>query len=410
MRIDPILIAEESATAGEFERRVLSELERSVGCDVAFFSLAGAEAAPTVLGLEQSLIARAVAGGADYARELSPVKRAAVARRGVAVDTAVLGWQHVQRSKYYREVAARVGGRHSLLACLSWQKRPRGMIMLGRAGREFSHAEIERVEDALPAIAVARAAFGLPVPCPPLPTNAGLFARLAGRRERVLAELETASGTLTVRDRHGYREMVAGSKQGELVWSRARLDDPSVSGWPYLELFHVAATRAERRERALFVGCGGAVVVRRFARVYPGLTSDVVECEPAVLELARRFFDLDAIPGVCVHLADGADFVARAARETWDIVVVDAYGASEMDGAFSTRAFFADVRRALRPGGTLALNVIGALAAGGAVERVVSAMQRELTDVRILPVAELRDRLAGDALRNVVVVGGRGRE
>jgi spermidine synthase len=247
-----------------------------------------------------------------------------------------------------------------------------------------------------------------PVPCPPLPaTGATLFERLTGREDRVLARVASGSGTLTVRDRRGFRELVASSPRGELVWTRAALGDPSVSGWPYLELFHVAAARALRRERALFVGCGGAVLVRRFARVYPGIVSDVVESEPVVVELARRFFELDAIPGVSVHLSDGAAFIARAEPQTWDIIAIDAYDASDMAGAFSTRPFFAAARRALRPGGALAINVIGALATGGAVERVVRAAERELADVRILPVAELGEQLARDALRNVVVVGVR---
>jgi hypothetical protein len=411
MSIDPAVIAQEAPTATEFEGRVLAELERAIGCDVAFFSLAGAEATPSVLGLEARLIEQAVTGAADYARELLPVKRAALAKRGVAVDTAVLGWQRVQRARYHREVAAEVGGRHSLFACLTWQRRPIGMIMLGRTGRTgraFSDGEIAGVEKVLPALGVARAAYGLPVPCPPLPAASSSFLdRLTGREERVLARVVSASGMLTVRDRRGFRELVASSERGELVWTRAALGDPSVSGWPYLELFHVAAARARRRERALFVGCGGAVLVRRFARVYPGIVSDVVESEPVVLDLARRFFELDAVPGVSVHLGDGAEFIARAQPRSWDIIAIDAYDASDMDHAFSTRAFFAAARRALRPGGALAINVIGALATGGAVERVVRAAERELADVRILPVTELGEQLAQDALRNVVVVGVR---
>jgi hypothetical protein len=408
MSIDPVGIAHASLTATEFEGRVLDGLERSVGCDMAFFSLAGAEATPSVLGMDAKMIEQALTGSLDYARELLPVKRAALARRGVAVDTAVLGWQRVQRAKYHREVAARVGGRHSLLAYLSWQRRPIGMLMLGRTGRTFTGAEIERVEAALPAVSVARAAYGLPVPWRPLRVpHAGWLERLTQPEGRVLGSVAMARGTITVRDRGKYREMVAASARGELVWSRAGLRDPAASGWPYLELFHVAAARAARRERALFIGCGGGVIVHQFARAYAGLVSDVVESEPGVVELARRFFDLDAIPRVSVHLAEGSAFVARARPETWDIVVVDAYDASEMHHELSTRAFFGAVRRALRPGGAMGLNVIGTLAAGGAVERVVRAAERELADVRIVPVAEVGERLAAEALRNVVVVGVR---
>ena len=63
------------------------------------------------------------------------------------------------------------------------------------------------------------------------------------------------------------------------------------------------------------MGCGGAVSGRQFARIYPGIRADVVECEPGVIALARQFFALDAIPGVTVHIADGAKFIARRAGD-----------------------------------------------------------------------------------------------
>ncbi len=203
--------------------------------------------------------------------------------------------------------------------------------------------------------------------------------------------------------------MVATDGERELVWSRAALRDAAESGWPYLELFHVAAARAERRERALFVGCGGAVAVHQFSRVYPGIRSDVVEREAGVVALAREFFGLDTIAGLTVHVADGAEFIEQAPPESWDVIVIDAYDAADMDAPFSTRGCFAAVRRALRPGGSMALNVIGTLSQHGAVARVVRAAERELDDIRILPVTKLREDLSQEALRNVVLVAVRPR-
>ncbi|HEY3494311.1 MAG TPA: fused MFS/spermidine synthase [Polyangiaceae bacterium] len=409
--IDPVHWAQKFATAVDFERAVLADCELQVGCDVAFFSVTGRETSPTVLGLDRATVEQAVAGGPVYARELMPVKRAALARRGVAVDSDVLGVATMRKSRYYREVAARVGGKHSLLAYLSWQGQPYGMLMLGRTGRAFSGSEVERVEAMLPALGVARAAYGWTAPCAPLAeAPAGALAHLAQRlglrSERVLGSVDTPSGTISVRDRAGFREMLAARGEHELVWSRAALDDAARSGWPYLELFHVAAACARRRERALFVGLGGAVSVRQFARTYPGIRCDVVEKEPAVVALAREFFALDAIPGVTVHVADGADFIANAARESWDMVIVDAYDAVELGAEFSTRRFFAALRRALRPGGTIALNVIGALS-GRVVAGVAQAASREFAELRLVPVMEPGETFAAETPRNVVIVAVR---
>lgn len=408
--LDPVRWAQKFATAADFEAAVLADCEREVGCDVAFFSVVGREASPSVLGLDAATIARAASGSEVYARELLPVKRAALARRGVAVDSEVLGDERMRKARYYQEVAAPVGGKHSLLAYMAWQGQPFGMLMLGRTGRAFSSSEVERVEAMLPALGVARAAYGLPAARTVLPqANQGAVASLAARFgfERVLGSVETPSGRVSVRDRRGFREMVAAREEHELVWSRARLTDAAASGWPYLELFHVAAACARQRERALFVGLGGAVSVRQFARVYPGIVCDVVEKEEGVITLAREFFELDAIPRVTVHVGDGAEFIANAAAESFDVVVIDAYDAMELGAAFSTRRFFASLRRALRPGGAVGINVIGALAGNGPVGRVVQALSKELAELRVIPVTQPGEALAPNALRNVVVVAVR---
>ena len=200
--------------------------------------------------------------------------------------------------------------------------------------------------------------------------------------------------------------MVAESAAGELVWSRAAIEAPTRSGWFYIDLFHLAAVRARSRNRALFIGSGGAVGVRQFATVYPGMKLDVVELDARVVDLAQRWFGLDEIPNVSVSIDDGARFVLRAPSDTWDVVVVDAYGSQLAEG-FIDRAFFANVRRVLRPGGCLAFNVIGPLLGKSAVQWVERAARAELRDVQLVPVLDGGEEFSPHAVRNVVVLASR---
>ena len=147
--------------------------------------------------------------------------------------------------------------------------------------------------------------------------------------------------------------------------------------------------------------------MRQFASAYPGIAIDVVECEPAVIELARAWFDLSAIPGVTVHIADGAAFIRAAAPSTWDVIVIDAYDASTFAAAFADKEFLTALRSVLRPGGAVACNVIGTLVGDGPVRTFVSAAQRAFDTVRMVPVVDLDEHYSGDALRNVVVVATR---
>jgi predicted membrane-bound spermidine synthase len=230
-------------------------------------------------------------------------------------------------------------------------------------------------------------------------------ARVAlARRARVLASASVPDGEIVVRDRRGHREMLLRGAR-EMVWTRVSLADPCVSGFAYVDLFHLAAVAARSRRRTLFIGCGGALAPRQWSHVYPGISIDLVEHERAVVDLARRHFDLDAIPRLSVHIADGVAFVADAPAGTWDVAVVDAYGALELPGAMSQQAFFTALHRALRPGGAMAINVVGHLSGPGPVRSVVDAVRAVFGEARAVPVVELDDD--ADVLRNVVVIARR---
>jgi len=409
MAVDIVKLAQESPTAAAFEAGIVGSLQREVGFDAALFSLVGAEPFGTVVGLDEKTRARLIARGSTYAAELLPVKRAALAARGVAVDTEVCSARYVENACYYREIAATIGGRHSLLAFIPWRGRVVAGIMLGRSGSTFTRREVELLEGLLPTLGVARAAFGLPWrPAPlPVPRETGLARWLGSKSSRVLASATTESALLTVRDRAGFREMRASNGASELVWTRSSLTDPRKSGWPYVELLHLAATLAEERRSALFIGCGGGVGLCQFASRYPGIALDVVEREPAVVELSRAWFGLDAIPHTTVHVAEGASFIRRAAASSWDIVVLDAYDAAECSSELLEREFLLAVRRALQPGGALACNIIGALGGQGPLADFVVAARAVFADVRLVPVVHPDETYSPDSLRNVVVIATR---
>jgi SAM-dependent methyltransferase len=407
--MNPVALAHEASDAGTFERAVLDRLKREIGFDAAFFVAKGAS--PTTVRVDAHALTRALVED-RYQAELGPVKRAALARRNVAVDTDVLGEPTVREAAYHRDFARSVGGRHSLMGYLSLRGRPFGALMLGRAGSSFTPSEIARVEALLPALAVARSSFGVSLATAPLPTSPprSPARRLvdAVRGERVVAVVDTPGGSLLVRDRAEHREMVERRDGRELVWTRVRLDDASRSGWFYIQLFHLAASLAASRTRALFLGCGGAVALHQFARAYPGIEMDVVEPDPRVIDLARAHFGLASIPGVTTHLAEGLSFLSRAPEARWDVVVVDAYDGCALPDGFADRRFFAGLRAALAPGGAFAFNVVGALRGEGPVCAVERAARAELDQVRLVPVLDPGERFDGDARRNVVVVGVRG--
>ena len=195
---DVVALAQACADAGAFERALLPLLERSVGFDVAFFETKAAGRPPTVFGAAPAPLAPTAEQGARYEAELAPVKRAALARRGVAVDSEVLGLAAMRARSYYREQMAPVGGRHSLLAYASLRGREVAGFILGRTGGRFANRDVAGLEELLPSIALAAASFAGPV------TPRGIAVDLSPRERDVLdylclgytnAEIARACGT-----------------------------------------------------------------------------------------------------------------------------------------------------------------------------------------------------------------------
>lgn len=231
MDLDPLALANAAPDARTFERETLASLGASVGFDAAFFAVPGEP--PTTVGLDAAKLERAFTSH-RFDHELLPLKRAALAKRGVAVDTAVFGESAVRAMGYHRELAAPVGGRHSLMAYLVLRGRPVGALMLGRTSHAFTATDIEAVERVLPALTVGRASFPLSWRGGPLPAasprSLGERLRASLGRDIELARSGIPPEAIVVRDRTGYREMVAIRGGRELVWTRSRLDAPSRSG------------------------------------------------------------------------------------------------------------------------------------------------------------------------------------
>jgi spermidine synthase len=133
----------------------------------------------------------------------------------------------------------------------------------------------------------------------------------------------------------------------------------SVSMFTYM-LHELARAYTPRLDDALCIGLGVGIVPMRLAR--EGVRVDVVEINPAVVPLARRFFDLE-LERMRIIIGDGRPFL-NACRKQYDAVILDAFLGDSCPSHLMTREAFQAVRRVLRPEGALVINTFADLEPG----------------------------------------------
>jgi spermidine synthase len=94
---------------------------------------------------------------------------------------------------------------------------------------------------------------------------------------------------------------------------------------------------------------------------HDGLSIEVVEIDPEVEAVGRRFFRLDEYRGRVVPICADARAFLSASRERYDLIFGDVYrGMGGVPAHLLTQEFFALVRRRLNGGGVYMMNLVSA--------------------------------------------------
>jgi spermidine synthase len=183
-------------------------------------------------------------------------------------------------------------------------------------------------------------------------------ARITGQEQFGVVEVFNRDSTyhhIIVRDHMRMRTLLFDG----LAQTRMALADPLEGGFAYTDFFHVPMLFEPRMERALFIGVGGGTGPKLFAAHYPAMKVDAVDVDPLVLDVARDHFALKPDNRLKLHAADGRAFLNRH-DALYDVIVVDAYTMNRYGASIpphlTTREFFLECRRRLKPGGFVLFN------------------------------------------------------
>lgn len=140
-------------------------------------------------------------------------------------------------------------------------------------------------------------------------------------------------------------------------------DDPTRLEFEYVQriaevLEETALARPEsERIRVVHVGGGGLTLPRYVAAVRPHTAQVVLEPDTEMTEKVRSQLPLPRQSGIKIRPEDGRTGIAKLPDECADVVIVDAFAGASVPAELATTDFFADVARALRPGGLMVMNL-----------------------------------------------------
>ena len=109
-------------------------------------------------------------------------------------------------------------------------------------------------------------------------------------------------------------------------------------------------------DRILFIGMGAGIMPHFIENHFPKCKIDIVEVDKAVPVIAAKYFGFKKSPNTRIIIEDGRFFVNRS-HNKYDMIVVDAYNASEIPFQFTTQEFFLRISQMLNSGGVMVANI-----------------------------------------------------
>jgi spermidine synthase len=133
----------------------------------------------------------------------------------------------------------------------------------------------------------------------------------------------------------------------------------------YQQYWELANVLCSRMERAVFLGGGAFAMPEALCRAYPDAVVEVVEIDPEVIEVGKRFFKLNQHPELRTYTADARRHLADSPGG-YDLIFGDVYnGLRYVPHHLVTREFFEIVRSRLNVDGVYMMNAISALTGDG---------------------------------------------
>jgi len=106
----------------------------------------------------------------------------------------------------------------------------------------------------------------------------------------------------------------------------------------------------------LILGNGTGTYAKQSKIYYPNIRTDAVEIDPKIVDFSKKYFDSKEDEAT-IFETDGRTFLADKQCVMYDVIMIDAYHDITIPFHMTTKEFFTEVSKHLKPGGVILLNI-----------------------------------------------------
>ena len=136
------------------------------------------------------------------------------------------------------------------------------------------------------------------------------------------------------------------------------ISDPKKLVFNYTKLAFSSLLLIDNPKNVLIIGLGGGTLSNMIHELYPSAHIENVEIDPAVIKVARDYFNFIETDNVTTKVQDGRIFIKRAALKSqqFDWIILDAFNGDYIPEHLLTKEFFEEIKSVLAEGGIVAAN------------------------------------------------------
>lgn len=144
---------------------------------------------------------------------------------------------------------------------------------------------------------------------------------------------------------------------GKIKQTTVDIANPTLPGLEYAGNCILSLAFRPNPESLLVLGLGGGAVPMMFYHLCKDIRIDVVEIDPVIHEIAKKYFNFITDSRVKVHIDDASQFIQKNGQK-YDIIIMDAFIGQRQHRSLTAQEFFLAARERLNPGGLFVTNLM----------------------------------------------------